>query len=168
MMLARPEFCNSLYYKGLTIFFHHTLWITTRKKQAPTAPDEENVGGLSDPLGFDPLSADNIIDDGQPDYTHDDNRAETPPEKPAQKPEKKRVAAPPKGWIEEFNPPHKQVDFNDICLFVIRYAEEQEIEKCPVGLDNGGCELCQGSHFCEAYYNVEAAKDIIALLHTEL
>jgi hypothetical protein len=129
---------------------------------APAAPEKENTGGLSDPLGLDPLSADNIVD-GRPDYT-----VETPPEKPVQKPEKKNPAKPPREWIEEFNPPHKQVDFNDICLFIIRYAGEQKIEKCPVYLDNGECKLCEGNHFCEAYYKVEAAKDIIALLHTEL
>jgi hypothetical protein len=44
MMLARPEFCNSLYYKELTVFFHHTLWITTKEKSQILMGDDCILG----------------------------------------------------------------------------------------------------------------------------
>jgi ParB/RepB/Spo0J family partition protein len=128
---------------------------------APAAPERESEGGPSDPLGLDPLGLDGIK--GLPD-----NHAETPPEKPAQKPEKKKAVMPPKDWIEEFDPPHKQVDFNDVCLAIIRYAEGQEMKVCTAHFNNGDCEGCKDVNYCGPYYKVEAAKDIIALLHTEL
>jgi ParB/RepB/Spo0J family partition protein len=142
-----------------------------REKERAAAPapvpEKESAGGLRDPLGLDPLAGDSGIDD-LPDYTHEDNHAETPPEKPAQKPEKKKSVMPPKDWIEEFDPPHKQVDFNDVCLAIIRYAKGQEMKVCTAHFNGGDCEGCKDVNYCGAYYKVEAAKDIIALLHTEL
>jgi ParB/RepB/Spo0J family partition protein len=134
----------------------------------PKAEKENYGGGISDPLGIDPLAGADFYDD-LPDYMRENEAAETaPPEKPAQKPECRKKAVPLERWVDEFDPPHKQVDFNDICLAIIRYAEKQEINKCPVCLDNGDCEKCSTNHFCEAYYKVEAARDIIALLHSGL
>jgi ParB/RepB/Spo0J family partition protein len=86
----------------------------------------------------------------------------------AQTPKKKGGDSLPEKWLEGFNPPHKQVDFNDVCMVVVKYAESLEIKKCSIYLDNEGCGLCQGSHFCEEYYKAEASGDIIALFHTEL
>jgi ParB/RepB/Spo0J family partition protein len=128
------------------------------------APEKESAGGLSDPLGIDPFAGDSF-DEDLPDYMHEDNQAETPPEKPAQKPEKKKPA-PPKEWIEEFNPPHKQVDFNSVCLAIMKYAD-RKFDECPSDAHFNSRE-CGCEDFCEAHYKREAARDIIALLHTEL
>jgi hypothetical protein len=76
-------------------------------------------------------------------------------------------------WIEEFDPPHKQVDFNDICLAVFEYGKnlEREIAACEKfkwnneNANDGGCECTPP---CAAYYKHEAVKDIIALLHSRL
>jgi hypothetical protein len=58
-------------------------------------------------------------------------------------------------WKNDFDPPHKQVDFNDMCLAIMEYAKEQEAE----------ASAGEGPKY---YYKAEAAKDIIALLHTRL
>jgi hypothetical protein len=74
------------------------------------------------------------------------------------------IVPPPafKPWLDDFDPPHKQVDFNSICVSIMRYAKENEavLHNCKVTT----CEACNNR--CLYFYKHEAALDIIALLHT--
>jgi ParB/RepB/Spo0J family partition protein len=90
-----------------------------------------------------------------------------PPEKPAPKAESKKEPARVRDpWKDDFDPPHKQVDFNTMCLEIMEY-KDRKFDECSPSADfrNKDCG-CQD--FCEAHYKREAAEDIIALLHTRL
>jgi ParB/RepB/Spo0J family partition protein len=136
---------------------------------ASPEPEPKETGGLSDPLGLDPLAGNDFIsddvpfDDGSPENLRK-NTKKPPPEKPPQKPESKKPAAPAERWIEEFDPPHKQVDFNDICVAIFDYGKK--LDGAIVNCEKHDCDLCAA--LCEAFYRREAVKDIIALLHSRL
>jgi ParB/RepB/Spo0J family partition protein len=116
-----------------------------RRGEPPSQSREKKGGGtLSDPLGLGPL-ADSDSDNAE---AVDVKTGNTPPAKPA-------APGTARSWKDEFDPPHKQVDFNTICLAIMEYAEKQEAE-ASVG---------EGPMY---YYKAEAAKDIIALLHAGL
>jgi ParB/RepB/Spo0J family partition protein len=137
---------------------------------AAPAPGMKEPGGLSDPLGLDPLMGDSFEED-LPDNLRE-TQNEPPAAKPPAKPENKKPA-PVERWIEEFDPPHKQVDFNSVCVAIFEYGKnlEKEIAACEKfkrgneNANDGGCECIQP---CAAYYKHEAATDIIALLHAGL
>jgi ParB family chromosome partitioning protein len=119
---------------------------------APSVPetDADAAHGAGDSQGIDPLAGAGI----EEDYPGGEKPEKAPP---APKAENKSPAAPRvyDPWKEDFDPPHKQVDFNTMCLAIMEYAKEQEAE-ASVG---------EGPEY---YYKAEAAKDIIALLHTRL
>jgi ParB/RepB/Spo0J family partition protein len=134
---------------------------------APAAETRE-TGGLSDPLGLDPLAGDSFEDD-LPDNLRE-NKNDPPTENPSAKPENKKPAAAER-WIEEFDPPHKQVDFNSVCVAIFEYGKnlEREIAACEkFNWKNANDEGCECLRPCAAYYKHEAVKDIIALLHAGL
>jgi ParB/RepB/Spo0J family partition protein len=89
-----------------------------------------------------------------------------PPEMPAPKVENKKDPAPRvrDPWKDDFDPPHKQVDFNTLCLTIVEYAKESEavVKDCMVT----DCKACDNR--CVYFYRLETVKDIIALLHTRL
>jgi ParB/RepB/Spo0J family partition protein len=88
-------------------------------------------------------------------------------EKPAPKAEPKKPA-PERAKEEDFDPPHKTVDFNDVCLAIAGYAKARQKETTAC-LDQKGYEDCiNDCGGCESYYKMEAARDIIALLHARL
>jgi ParB family chromosome partitioning protein len=89
-----------------------------------------------------------------------------PPEKPMPKPESKKDPAPGvrDPWKDDFDPPHKQVDFNTMCLTIMEYGKI--LDSAIVNCEKHDCDLC--ATLCEAFYRREAVKDIIALLHTRL
>jgi hypothetical protein len=91
-----------------------------------------------------------------------------PPEKPASNPKNKKDPAPRvrDPWKDDFDPPHKQVDFNAMCLAILEYRD-RKFDECPPNADFGNKD-CGCQDYCEAYYKREAAEDIIALLHTRL
>jgi ParB family chromosome partitioning protein len=127
-----------------------------KKQEEPPAEEPDRAGALDDPQDAAPLSGPPPEED-PPDYPGGENPADGPPEKPAPKTGGKTTpdAAARGPWKDDFDPPHKQVDFNAVCLAVMEYADEQEAEAI----------LGKGP---EHFYKAEAAKDIIALLHTRL
>ncbi|MDR2097676.1 MAG: ParB/RepB/Spo0J family partition protein [Spirochaetaceae bacterium] len=128
---------------------------------AQAEPETESMGSLRDPLGITPLEGGSFGDGLK------DEPGETPPpEKFAQKAGPQKSPTPPERRVEEFNPPHKQVDFNTMCVAIMKYAD-RKFKECPTDANFNSRE-CGCEEFCEAYYKQEAAKDIIALLHTEL
>lgn len=138
---------------------------------AAPAPETREPGGLSDPLGLDPLEGAGFEED-LPDNLRE-TKNEPPPEKPPQKTESKKTSPPSERWIEEFDPPHKQVDFNDICVAIFEYGKnlEKEIAACEkFNWKNGNAndEGCECAPPCATYYKHEAVMDIIALLHAGL
>jgi ParB family chromosome partitioning protein len=146
-----------------------------RENQKPDPPRAAS-GGLSDPLGLDPLVAAEFEND-LPDYMNKGREEPLPktPEntlaKPAPKAEKRKPD--PRPWLDDFDPPHKQVDFNEICLAVMDYGRkiETQIAVCKKfnwknkNEDDHGCECAEP---CGIYFMHEAVLDIIALLHAGL
>jgi ParB/RepB/Spo0J family partition protein len=136
---------------------------------APAAvPQAESESGLSDPLGLDPLV--NMGDDETPPPDDPIGASDTPP---VVKPAAKTKTAAARQWMDDFEPPHKQVDFNEICLAITDYGKnlETKIASCKKfnwnnsNADDSGCECADR---CEIYYKHEASLDIIALLHSRL
>jgi ParB/RepB/Spo0J family partition protein len=149
-----------------------------RGEPPPQSPEKESGGTLSDPLGLDPLAGSGF-ENGLPDslLLHpspvtdplveklsdnagavDVKNGNTPSAKPAVR------ASPARAWKDEFDPPHRSIDFNNVCLVIFEYAEKNEavVRACKVTT----CEACKDR--CAFFYNLEAAKDIIALLHAGL
>jgi ParB/RepB/Spo0J family partition protein len=95
-----------------------------------------------------------------------------PPEKPAPKTENKKDTAPRlrDPWKDDFDPPHKQVDFNSMCLTIMEYGKNLEKELVSCKKYNWQSETDEGccAERCGNWYKHEAVKDIIALLHTRL
>jgi ParB/RepB/Spo0J family partition protein len=118
-------------------------------------------GGLSDPLGIDPLASASFDDAGEAPA----------PEKPAPKTENKK---PSKARdLDDFEAPHKQVDFNEICLVIMGYGKDLETQiaackKFDWENTGGADEGCTCAEKCGIWYEHEATLDIIALLHTGL
>jgi ParB family chromosome partitioning protein len=129
-----------------------------KKRGAPTPPAAEpgRAEALDEPRGIDPLSG-SSFDEDLPDYPGEKNPVNEPPEKPAPKMSNKKAAgaAIRDPWKDDFDPPHKQVDFNTMCLAIMEYGKEQEAE----------ASAGEGPKY---FYKAEAAKDIIALLHSRL
>ena len=153
------------------------------KAQAPTASPPvappERTRGISDPLGLHPSPA---IDALEGQFGGDGDAVDIgmgepelpPPEMPAEKsaPAKTLLLKPKdaktasaRSWIDDFEPPpHKKVDFNNVCLLIVKYAKKNEpvIKACKVTT----CDVC--TNRCPYFYKQEAMQDIIALLHSEL
>jgi ParB/RepB/Spo0J family partition protein len=100
-----------------------------------------------------------------------------PENKPPEEPAPVKKEAPGKAvfgaWADDFNPPHKQVDFNDVCLAIINYGKKFEVQIAACkkyNWQNGNAkdEGCECADLCGVYFKHEAAMDIIALLHAEL
>jgi ParB/RepB/Spo0J family partition protein len=111
--------------------------------------------------------------DTNPNDCSPDMPKNKPPENPAPTKKDDPNKAAPGAWADDFNPPHKQVDFNDVCLAIINYGKKFEVqiaacEKYNWQNDNAKDEGCECADLCGVYYKHEAAMDIIALLHTEL
>jgi ParB/RepB/Spo0J family partition protein len=139
----------------------------------PEKGGDASEGGISDPLGIDPLSAADFTDE-LPEPEGEDVEV-PPPAKPATKSESKKSPAHGErhSWLDDFDPPHKQVDFNNMCVSIMRYGKELEIEitnckKFDWQNNNGNDEACVCDERCGNWYKHEAVKDIIALLHKGL
>jgi ParB/RepB/Spo0J family partition protein len=140
-----------------------------KKSEGGTAPvpETKESGGPSDPLGLDHLAGESndppSFEEALPDNLRE-TKSKPPPAKPPQKPESKNTHTPAEMWVEEFDPPHRQVDFNDVCIAIMKYAKESEVvvKDCKVTT----CGACDNR--CIYFYRLEAAKDIIALLHSRL
>ena len=141
--------------------------VSKGKPANPRKAKEKENGGLSDPLQLHPSpvsdkiteelsenGVDTEIDialDGAENESGEKLDADlwkkhTGGDSGLKKPEKKNAKSA-RSWLDDFVPPeHKQVDFNTVCLAIMRYAKEREDD-----------ESVQ-----------ETIKDIIALLHEEL
>jgi ParB family chromosome partitioning protein len=133
-----------------------------RKPQAQELAASPSLGLHPSPV-IDPLTEQ--FGDGAGAVDIDMDR---PPEKPASKPKNKKDPAPRvrDPWKDDFDPLHKQVDFNAMCLAILEYRD-RKFDECPPNADFGNKD-CGCQDYCEAHYKREAAEDIIALLHTRL
>jgi ParB/RepB/Spo0J family partition protein len=130
-------------------------------------PPESAASGLSDPLSLhteaDPVAAppENNI---EPNIDIDTSGEPVEPQskKENKNPNSKKPTR--QMSLDEFDPPHKKVDFNAICVSIIRYAKSNEavVNACKVTK----CDACDNR--CVYHYKLESAKDILALLHSEL
>jgi ParB/RepB/Spo0J family partition protein len=143
------------------------------KKQGPPPPAAEpgRAGALGDPQGIDPLSGPSFEED-LPDYLGEKKPADEPPEKPAPKTDSKKTpgAVTHNPWKEDFDPPHKQVDFNTMCLAIMEYGRgfERELIRCEkYDFQDDNDEGCCAER-CGIWYMHETVMNIIALLHTRL
>jgi ParB/RepB/Spo0J family partition protein len=84
------------------------------------------------------------IDDPDRSLMYPKEKSSKPPTTPHEKRETRT--------LEDFDPPHKQVDINDVLVIIKNYIERME----------------NGDGSSEAYYKKEAAWDIVALLHEGL
>jgi ParB/RepB/Spo0J family partition protein len=72
-------------------------------------------------------------------------------------------------WIDDYEPPpHRQVDFNTICVAIMNYAEKYNniITNCEKARKE--CDTCADCGECDAFSRVDAVHDILAILHKEL
>jgi hypothetical protein len=130
-------------------------------RSRPEKSGDASEGGLSDPLGIDPLDSGGF-DDDLPPYMAKDDAGEAEPERPAEKPQSKKPAMVREP--DDFDPPHKQVDFNTVCISIMEYAKKNAavLDDCNITT----CDVCGAR--CAYFYKREAALDIIALLHAGL
>jgi ParB/RepB/Spo0J family partition protein len=133
--------------------------------EPPPGPEstERETGALSDPLGIAGDSLDPVA--GMENEAPPEMPGAPPPAvKAAPKPAKEKAPSEPRSWVDDFDPPHKQVDFNEICLAIMGYARESEkvVKACTLG----ECETC--AERCLYFYKLETVQDIMALLHMGL
>jgi ParB/RepB/Spo0J family partition protein len=123
-------------------------------------------GGLSDPMELHPSPViDQITEELSSAGLDTDIDISLPPpetepkEKPSAKQGKKESVVD-----NDFDPPHKQVDFNTICLLIMGYKKEIDKGKQCRPLDSwAGCAACENQ--CAEYHKIQAIEKIIALLH---
>jgi hypothetical protein len=134
------------------------------KPAKPKVPESE--ASAAPPPGG--IAGDDI---NRPMETQNEVSSETPEEGGVMSKAAKEKARPePRDWLDDFDPPHKQVDFNEICLAVMNYGKK--LERGFAGCKkfdrksevNAGC--C--AERCGNWYKREAVEDIIALLHAGL
>ena len=123
----------------------------------PAKPKAKEKSGVSDPLALHPSPVTDIITEefsaSEIDTEVDIDLGEKTPEK------KVKTDASCLKWVEDYvPPPHKQVDFNDVCLIIMDYVNE--VKNTQTEPDT--CEECKRIN------TITAAENIIALLHQKL
>jgi ParB/RepB/Spo0J family partition protein len=134
------------------------------KPAKPKAKDKD--GGLSDPLTLHPSPVtDPVIEEFSENGIDGNIDIET---ETAEKPQKKiKTNASNLKWVDEYEPPpHKQVDFNTVCLLVYDYIKEIKSWKQPCNKSWEACTSCTAP--CQVCFQLSAANEIIARLHAGL
>jgi ParB/RepB/Spo0J family partition protein len=143
------------------------------KPANPRKAKSKESGGISDPLKLHPSPIiDPVVEelsesgvDVNIDIDTSATNAEPPPSaKQAPKPETKKSGASSRSWLDDFDPPHKQVDFNNVCLLIMKYGKR--FDDTIIACEKHDCDLCRDK--CIEYSVREAIRDILALLHSEL
>lgn len=128
----------------------------------PAKPKAKKDGdGITDPLALHPSP---VTDPVIEEFSESDIDVNVDVDSSAEKPkkEKKSVSA----WVDTYEPPpHKQVDFNTVCLVIMEYIKDYSdtIDKCEK--ENKDCGDCGE---CDALSRLDTVHDILALLHKKL
>jgi len=129
----------------------------------PAKPKAKDNSGLSDPLTLHPSP---VTDPVIEEFSESDIDVNVDIDSGTEKPQKKTGAAP-LAWSDDYEPPpHKQVDFNTVCLLIFDYAKDIKNKKQPCKGSWDSCGSCTSP--CTAYQKLQAANDIIAILHNGL
>jgi ParB/RepB/Spo0J family partition protein len=175
-----PALVNEILQSGGTLTAARAVMENYRVAHGkPANPKAKNKGGISDPLELHPSPAvDPIVEEFSEsgvdvDIDIDTSAEATEPtekahnEKQTTKAINKKAIAE-RSWLDEFEPPpHKQVDFNTVCISILNYAKESEaiVKNCEFD-ETADCDTC--AQRCIDYYKLEVSRDIIALLHASL
>jgi hypothetical protein len=124
--------------------------------------------GLADPLALHPSPATDPVTeelsesglDVDIDVDTSPGNTEPLPKRPAPKPETKK-SADNSFNLDDFDPPHKQVDFNEVCILIMGYLKKR-------GRTDSDQNCGSSQNRCTHYDRFQTVNDIIALLHAEL
>ena len=124
----------------------------------PANPKGKKESKTSDPLSLHPSPVtDPIVEEFSESGVDVEVDVETgPAESP---PKKVKTDAASTSWVDDYEPPpHKQIDFNSVCLTIMNYANE--VKNTETKVDT--CEECKRINA------LAVIEHIIALLHAEL
>ena len=189
-----PKLVKEIIEKGGTLEAARAIMENYRLLHGKPANPQKGKGknaeknGLTDPLKLHPspvvdpvaeeFSAAGVnvdIDVNTSAGTGEPIEPELPNEEPA-KPETKKggtkkADSKPRISLDTFDPPHKQVDFNSVCLAIVNYGKKLDdlIFECERnGKKLNDCGVCPDAGTCKTFLMRETVLDILALLHAEL